>query len=129
MMGTYIHTTDGDLVGAAWIEELHPYETLLQSIRLEGPFPRLVVVHSRHVRRFTRNTLWNVTIIDDDCRDRPVVEAWKRRYEVVWPFVGKWDVHPELLRFHQSYVRFREEVHQHGFRCDIAFEREREVMW
>ena len=129
MMGSYIHSTDGDIVGAAWIEELHPYETLLQGTRMMTPFARAVVVRSRDVCEFNRDNLWGVTIIDDDHQGRPFVEAWMRRYGAAWPCVTRWDTHPELLRFYRSYARFHEEVHQHAFRCDIAFEREREVMW
>ena len=102
VMGTYIHTTDGDLVGAAWIEELHPYETLIQGIHLgvADSLPRWVTVRNRDVRGCGRMALWNVTILDDDYQDRPFMEAWMRRYGVAWPFVGRRDVHPGLLRFY-----------------------------
>ena len=86
-MGTYLDTTDGDIVGDAYIEELRPYETLLQGIHLgvADSFPRWVTVRSRDVRGCGRMALWNVTILDDDYQDRPFMEAWMRRYGVAWP--------------------------------------------
>ena len=52
-----------------------------------------------------------------------------RRYGVVWPFISRNDVHTGLLRFYLAYQRFSEEVHQHGFQRDMAFEREPEILW
>jgi hypothetical protein len=122
LMKMYSHRTDGDEIGVAYIEELHPYETLLNGIqtRMTG-YPQWVTVRSRDVREYNRRGLWNVTILDDDYEDRPFMEAWERRYGVAWPFIARWTEHPALAGLCQAYHRFSEEVRQHSFRQDCEY--------
>ena len=119
VMGSYLHTTDGDNIGVAYIEELRPYETLLNAIQTRRTGrPQWVTVRSRDVREYDRRGLWNVTILDDDYEDRPFMEAWTRRYGVAWPFIARWTEHPALARLCLAYHRFSEEVRLHGYRQD-----------
>ena len=118
----------GDVIGAAWIEELHPYETMLVGTRMQHPFPRSVTGWSMEFREFDRDNMWDVTIVDEDYEDWPYVEAWMRRYGVTWPSVSRRNPHPTLHRLYLSYARFCERVCHHAGQRDIAFEVERDVM-
>ena len=56
----------GDVIGVAFIEELHPYEAMISATRMRGPFPHQVMVWSTQCRDLSRYDLWEVTIIDEN---------------------------------------------------------------
>ena len=117
-MGPYLEDM-GDHLGYAYIEELHPYDTLLTGIqsRMVGR-PIWVTVRSRDVREYGRRGLWDVRIIDENYEDRPFMEAWQRQYGAPWPAIDRRTVHPALANLWQAYHRFSEEVRAHAFQQD-----------
>ena len=120
-MQAFCPTRDGDQIGYAYIEELRPYETLLNGIQRVGPGrPVWHTVRSRDVRGCNREEMWNVMILDDQCEDQPFMGAWLRQYGRSWPFVGR-GVHPELQRLCMTYHRHVVEVLHHGDWQDLEY--------
>jgi hypothetical protein len=115
MMERWYQDANHDDVGSCFIEELHPYETLLTgTMMLRGQHPEHVLDMSTQHRGHTRNDIWFVTIIDPNFEDTPYAEAWMRRYGMPWPFVARGSVHPTLEILYTSYMRFCQNVTQHA---------------
>ena len=110
----------GDVVGSAYIEEIHPHETLLTGSMRRATIPQHVVQWSTLCRGLTRNDLWDVCIVDTEFEDEPYAEAWMRRYGVTWPFIARGRSHPALERLYNSHVRFCEAVSNHADACDMT---------
>ena len=121
LMGMYLQDA-GDRLGHAYIEELRPFDTLLTGIQSQMMGrPIWVTVRSRDVRDQDRESLWEVSIYDENYEDRPFMQAWEQRCQVAWPLIDSRTVHPALKRLEQAYHQFCKEVRQHGFRRDCEY--------
>ena len=115
VMERWYQNANYDEVGSVFIEELHPYETLLTgTMLLRGPYPQPVMELSTLHREHTRYYIWDVSITDPDFEDAPYAKAWMRRYGAAWPFTARGRVHPALQRIYTSRVSFCVDVTQHA---------------